>query len=404
MLLHNKSLSDLQKLAKLRRIKNIDNLSKEDLIYTLFRTKENIFENNYTKYTNNDTNDPIKAKINKIRITAAKLGHILTKEERNFIREKLYKLENKKRFTKSEKQRALAYLIELANTLDKKEKYQHSDHDDQDYFGIRDIENLFTTIDDIDYYKPILTRESFNGKCQYYELRGDRYKNLSLKQYISTITPEIAELIRNKSTNQNEQKMQLTMNINFMHTTDPNKNRNFYVKSDNVEIRPGSNINDVLIKLLESFLDNYGKEEQILRNGSNYSFESVDMTAIHFHDIELKRGSSYIAVKSISRLFRGITSDNNGDFYCLNCLHSLRTDNTLKKHERLCDNHDYCNIVMPSKDKYILKYNSGQKSLNVANVIYFDLESLSIKNHSSQNNLEQSYTEKKSTHEAADIQ
>ena len=134
ILLHNKSLSDLQKLAKLRRIKNIDNLSKEDLIYTLFRTKENIFENNYTKYTNNDTNDPIKAKINKIRITAAKLGHILTKEERNFIREKLYKLENKKRFTKSEKQRALAYLIELANTLDKKEKYQHSDHDDQDYF------------------------------------------------------------------------------------------------------------------------------------------------------------------------------------------------------------------------------------------------------------------------------
>ena len=158
---------------------------------------------------------------------------------------------------------------------------------------MRDIENLFTTTDDIDYYKPILTKESFNNKYQYYEIRGDKYKNLSLKLYISMITPGIVELIRNKTTNQNQQKMQLTMNINFMHTTDPNKNRNFYVKSDNVEIRPGSNINDVLIKLLESFLDNYGKEEQILRNGSNYSFECVDMTTIHFHDIELKRGSSY---------------------------------------------------------------------------------------------------------------
>ena len=115
-----KSLSDLQKLAKLRRIKNSDNLSKEDLIYTLLRTKENLFENSYAKYINNDTNNPIKAKINKIRITAAKLGHILTKEERNFIREKLYKLENKKRFTKSEKQKALACLIELANTPDKR--------------------------------------------------------------------------------------------------------------------------------------------------------------------------------------------------------------------------------------------------------------------------------------------
>ena len=80
--LHNKSLSDLQKLAKLRRIKNSDNLSKEDIIYTLLTTKKNIFQNNYTKYINNDTNDPIKAKINKIRITASKLGHILTKEEK----------------------------------------------------------------------------------------------------------------------------------------------------------------------------------------------------------------------------------------------------------------------------------------------------------------------------------
>ena len=105
-------------VTKLRRIKNSDNLSKEDLIYTLLRTKEYLFENSYAKYINNDTNNPIKAKINKIRITAPKLGHILTKEERNFIREKLYKLENKKRSTKSEKQKALAYLIKLANTLD----------------------------------------------------------------------------------------------------------------------------------------------------------------------------------------------------------------------------------------------------------------------------------------------
>ena len=62
----------------------------------------------------------------------------------------------------------------------------------------------------------------------------------------------------------------------------------------------------------------------------------------------------YLAVKSISRLFRGITSNNNGDFYCLDCLYSFRTDNALKKHERIRHNHDYCNTVMPSKDKIIL--------------------------------------------------
>ena len=33
----------------------------------------------------------------------------------------------------------------------------------------------------------------------------------------------------------------------------------------------------------------------------------------------------YLAVKSLPALFRGITSSNNGDFYCLNCFHSYRT-------------------------------------------------------------------------------
>ena len=32
---------------------------------------------------------------------------------------------------------------------------------------------------------------------------------------------------------------------------------------------------------------------------------------------------------SISKLFRGITSNNNGDFYCLGFLHSFRTYNAL---------------------------------------------------------------------------
>ena len=38
------------------------------------------------------------------------------------------------------------------------------------------------------------------------------------------------------------------------------------------------------------------------------------------------------------------------DFYCLNCLHSFRTDNALKRHERLFDNNYYCNVEMPTKN------------------------------------------------------
>ena len=44
-------------------------------------------------------------------------------------------------------------------------------------------------------------------------------------------------------------------------------------------------------------------------------------------------------IRSLSRLFRGITSNHDGDFYCLNCFHSFRTDNALK-------NMNDCVIIM----------------------------------------------------------
>ena len=39
----------------------------------------------------------------------------------------------------------------------------------------------------------------------------------------------------------------------------------------------------------------------------------------------------YLAVKNISRLLKGVASNHKGDFYCLNCLHSYRTKEKLKK-------------------------------------------------------------------------
>ena len=48
------------------------------------------------------------------------------------------------------------------------------------------------------------------------------------------------------------------------------------------------------INFMKPFQNNYQKEENILRSGSDYTFESVDILGVHFHNIKLKRGSSYI--------------------------------------------------------------------------------------------------------------
>ena len=86
----------------------------------------------------------------------------------------------------------------------------------------------------------------------------------------------------------------------------------------------------------------------------------------------------YLAVKSLSRLLYGITSNYHGDFYCLGCLHSFYTDSVLKKHERLSSNHDYCRVDMPEEGKNTLKYYSGEKSLKTPFVLYADFECLLI--------------------------
>ena len=78
-------------------------------------------------------------------------------------------------------------------------------------------------------------------------------------------------------------------------------------------------------------------------------------------------------IRSLSRLFRGITTNNNIDCYCLGCLHSFRTDN------RLCDNNDYCHVEIPTEDNKTLKYNHSEKSLKAPFTIYADIEYLLIK-------------------------
>ena len=52
----------------------------------------------------------------------------------------------------------------------------------------------------------------------------------------------------------------------------------------------------------------------------------------------------YLAVIILSALFRGITSKHVGDFYCLNCFQSYRTENKLKNLENVCNDHDYCYV------------------------------------------------------------
>ena len=100
----------------------------------------------------------------------------------------------------------------------------------------------------------------------------------------------------------------------------------------------------------------------------------------------------YLAVKSLPALLNGITSNHNGDFYCLNCFRAYTKENKLESHKKICENHDYCHVEMPNDDNKIIKYNQGEKSIKYPSIIYADLECLLEKISTCYNNPEKSST------------
>ena len=83
------------------------------------------------------------------------------------------------------------------------------------------------------------------------------------------------------------------MRVNFISSKDTGETRTIYVWSDNVKIMWGSDTANIIKELFESFLNNYQKEEQIIK-GSDFNFESVDLIDYKLHRVRLRRGGSYI--------------------------------------------------------------------------------------------------------------
>ena len=133
------------------------------------------------------------------------------------------------------------------------------------------------------------------------------------------IRPHLSDLINETKAienNSNERKIQINMHVNFVSSNDPGEVCNIFVWSDNQEIRLGNETDDIIKRLINSFLNNYQKEEIILRNGSNFVFESVDLLSYHIHKTSLKRGSSYIQSPEWILNKKATINPKNEDDYC----------------------------------------------------------------------------------------
>ena len=166
------------------------------------------------------------------------------------------KQKKKQNLSDNEEEEIYDHLVNVVNTFDKKEEYKHSDRDDLDYFGIKELENLFGDTDNDDnYYKPVLVKTSFKDGYKYYESRGDRDKKLSVKQYLYMIIPYLSDLINDHKAiinGSNEWKIQLNMSVNFISSNDTGEIRTFLCGV--IMKKLGDETNDIK-RLFKSFLN-----------------------------------------------------------------------------------------------------------------------------------------------------
>ena len=182
----NLSLDELKLVAQSRNIRDYEKKSKKDLIKVLSKPKPKIKIN--------------KKKLEKIRKDFHDLRHKFSKNEIDKYRKAFYDIKNYRFFSASEIKEARKNLNELKKSLkfikfhghidsveyDGLDNYDDDFVDDDEYRKLGSIRRLFKN----DYYQPIRTDYGFGGRNSNYiehTSRGDRYKNLSPKEYFDMI-------------------------------------------------------------------------------------------------------------------------------------------------------------------------------------------------------------------------
>ena len=154
------------------------------------------------------------------------------------------------------------------------------------------MKDLFKLSVDKEYYKPILVKSGYNNNYVQYKRRGD--KILTLKEYLDLIEKYLRKLI-NYYKNNDEWKVQLIAEISFISLKPgSDEMRIMHTRSDNEEFMNGSDTDEIIKGLFESFLQKYEESLQEKMKGSDFEFDGVNFLYYDFNKISINRGGSYI--------------------------------------------------------------------------------------------------------------
>ena len=146
---------------------------------------------------------------------------------------------------------------------------------------------------------------------------GDKNKKLSFNEYMDIVKPYIITLL-NDTNKQQTRKIQLDIRITTKNILNPGDKRNFIVRSDNTVLLYTDDTTESTVEnLIKSLGEHYEEQRLVSSEGSNFRYSNVDSLNIHIHEIQLKRGSSYIETLNwIKPKKATINLKNTNDDYC----------------------------------------------------------------------------------------
>ena len=137
------------------------------------------------------------------------------------------------------------------------------------------------------------------------------------------------------------------MAINFISSKDSDETCTMHTKGNNVEIMMGSETDEIIEELSESFLQKYQEGLEKSMRGSEFVYDSVDALYYNLNKVSLSRGGPYIdSPKRIKNKKATINPKNNDD----KCFQYALT--VALNYERIKDNPERISKIKPFIDKY----------------------------------------------------
>ena len=156
------------------------------------------------------------------------------------------------------------------------------------------INTIREELKDLSYKLPRSELKEIKKNLNYIQYKSKGDKILTLKEYLALIERYLRQLI-NYYKNKGEWKLQLTAEISFVSLKPgSDETRVMHTTSDNEEFMNGTDTDEIIKGLFQSFLQKYEENLQEKMKGSDFEFDAVNFLYYDFNKISINRSGSYI--------------------------------------------------------------------------------------------------------------